>query len=284
MPAVPTCTRCKRKLTKPRIAARKRKCYPCEMAVKREGKQRAHDRQIESEDFTAEDYWQLYREQDGHCAIYTCRAQGKSKHLVVEHDHACEMGHPPNRWCRVCVRGLTCSQHNEWIGRTGDNPEIFDSLAQYLRDPPARETLLGKMVAGTHDEILVTLNKDYKIPLARARKMLDLARGVGPSPTPIAGAHGQVVTIEIRYIRIPRTKKVLYEIIESEPRLERDLALKHLMDGHDLKEQRAKNALNAAWEKGKIRVTTKEETILIKYHGRGANETYMFSIKSRVRL
>lgn len=270
----PNCDRCGNKLSKPRLEAGKRKCYRCECAVRREQKQKAHDRNIESEDFTAADYWELYNAQGGGCAIRTCRAKGKSKSLAVEHDHSCEMGHDRNRWCRACVRGLTCSMHNEWIGRTGDNPEVFDSLADYLRNPPAREILMDKMIVGDAVETLTTLMKDYKIPPSRARKMIDMARSVGPSPTAVPGG-----TIVIRYIRIPRTTRELYEIIESAPRIDSKLALKRLMDEYGLSERRAKTALNLAWERDRHRVSTPEGIIHIQYHGRGIGMAYMFSIE-----
>ena len=270
----PNCARCRKPLSRPRLEARKRKCYRCEVAVRREGKQKAHDRAIESEDFTAADYWQLYEMQDGHCAVHTCRAQGKSKFLAVEHDHKCEMGHDPSRWCRVCVRGLTCSMHNEWIGRAGDDPEIFDSLASYLRNPPARELLMGRMIVGTEEETIASLHSEYRIPLARARKMLDLARGVGPSPRAVPSG-----TITIRYIRIPRTTKALYEIIETAPRIDGQLALKQLTDEYGLTERRARSILNGVWQNGKRRVTTPKGIIRVDYHGRNA-DTYLFSIES----
>jgi hypothetical protein len=272
--ANPNCARCGNPLSKPRLEARKRKCYRCEVAVRMEGRQRAHDMRVESEDFTAADYWHLYEKQGGTCAIYTCRAKGKSRHLTVEHDHACEMGHDPKRWCRACVRGLTCSMHNEWIGRTGDDPAIFDSLAAYLRVPPAREILMDRMMVGTADETVVVLHEDYGIPLKRAIKMLELARGVGPSPTAVRDA-----TIVVRYIRIPRTTKVLYEIIESAPRVDSQLALKQLMDEWGLTERRAKTALNAAWQQDKHRLSTPHGIARITYCGRGADMAYMFSIE-----
>jgi hypothetical protein len=272
--AAGVCTRCGRKLTKIRLAANKRKCYPCECAVKREQKQRAHDWRVESEDFTAADYWQLYNEQGGRCAILACRATGKTKHLSVEHDHGCTRGHDPKKWCRDCVRGLTCGPHNEWIGRAGDDPAVFDSIANYLRDPPARKTLMDKMIAGPHDEIIGILHDDYRIPYKRARKMLDMARGVGPSPTPIPDG-----TITIRYIRVPRSKKVLYEIIESAPRMDSELALKRLMDEYGLSERRSKTILNNAWRDGKRKVSTPNGIVRVEYHGRGANKSYMFSVE-----
>jgi hypothetical protein len=269
--AFPTCTRCKNPLSKQRIQARKRKCYRCEVAVRREQKQRTHDRNVESEDFTAADYWALYEAQGGTCAIYTCRAKGKSKHLTVEHDHACEMGHDPSRWCRACVRGLTCSMHNEWMGRTGDDPNIFDSLASYLRNPPARKTLMEKMTVGTDRETIARLISQYRIPARRASKMLDMARGVGPSPTAVPGG-----TIVVRYIRIPRTTKVLYEIVESAPWIDSAQALEYLMAKHDYTEDGAKAMLNAAWERGKRKV---RDGIVVQYRGRGPEMAYLFSIE-----
>ena len=272
--ANPNCARCGNKLSKPRLAANKRKCYRCECAVRREQKKNTHDRNIESEDFTASDYWELYEAQGGRCAIYTCRAKGKSRFLAVEHDHKCEMGHDPKRWCRVCVRGLTCSMHNEWIGRTGDSPEIFDSLANYLRNPPAREILMERMIVGDDVKTIATLNSEYRIPPRRARKMLDLARGVGPSPTAVPSG-----TIVIRYIRIPRTTKSLYQIVETAPRIDRSLALKQLMDEYGLSERRAKSILNSAWQYGKRRVSTPEGIAYVDYHGRNPDGAYLFSIE-----
>jgi len=74
--------------------------------------------------------------QSGFCATHGCRAQGKSRDLCIDHDH--ETGE---------VRGLMCNVHNEWIGRAGDDPAVFDSIAEYLRNPPARR-VLGVRVNG----------------------------------------------------------------------------------------------------------------------------------------
>jgi len=271
--ANPDCARCQRPLTKARLAKRKRKCYRCEVAARREGRQRAHDRSIESEDFTAADYWRLYESQGGKCAIYTCRASGKSKHLTVEHDHACEMGHDPARWCRVCVRGLTCSMHNEWIGRTGDDPKIFDSLAAYLRVPPARSAMMDRMMAGNAEETMATLHNEYQISWKQAKNMVDMARSVGPSPRPVPDG-----TVVIRYIRIPRTTKELYEIVESAPRMNSEAALERLFE-YGLSERRAKTALNRAWQTGENKVSCSGGIVRITYHGRGARQSYMYSIE-----
>jgi hypothetical protein len=182
------------------------------------------------------------------------------------------MGHDKSRWCRACVRGLACVTHNEWIGRAGDDPEVFDSLAAYLRNPPGRATLMEKMIVGNAAETITRLHSDYGIPLFRARKMLDMARGVGPSPTQTASG-----TIVVRYIRIPRTTKVLYEIIESAPRMDAEAALTELMC--HLSERRAKTALNKAWEQGEHKVSTAGGIVRITYHGRGAGMAYMYSVE-----
>lgn len=135
------CARCEALLTKQRRNQRKKYCGRCEPIVKRETKLRAHDRRIEKNGFTAEDYWLLFQAQGERCAIAGCKATGRTKFLAVEHDHKCTRGHDPKEWCRHCVRGLVCSMHNGWMGRANDSPEVFDSLAEYLRNPPAKKVL-----------------------------------------------------------------------------------------------------------------------------------------------
>jgi len=130
---------------------------------------------------------------------------------------------------------------------------------------------MEKMVVGSAEETLETLHYQYGIQWTRGRHLLDMARGVGPSPTKTKKG-----TIVIRYIRIPRTTKVLYEIVESEPWLDSLLALKLLMDEHDIPEARAKEMLNQAWKNGRRKVRA---GVTIQYRGRGANMEYMFSIE-----
>lgn len=138
MTAGPKCTRrgCSNTVRKVRGKYPKY-CAACRTDQKR----RAHDGRVESVDFTGSDYWRLYEAQDGHCAIKGCRANGRTRFLSVEHDHKCTRGHDPKVWCRYCVRGLTCGMHNGWLGKAADDPEVFDSLADYLRNPPARKVL-----------------------------------------------------------------------------------------------------------------------------------------------
>lgn len=94
-------------------------------------KQRSHDAAV-SRTYGLEpgDYDRLYESQGRRCAITGCRATGKSKRLAVDHDH--KTGE---------VRGLLCTPHNRVIGYNFDSPEAFDSLAEYLRNPPARAVL-----------------------------------------------------------------------------------------------------------------------------------------------
>jgi hypothetical protein len=81
------------------------------------------------------DYRKLYESQDGRCAIKNCRARGVRVRLAVDHDHKLGFRN------RKAVRGLLCKRHNRMIGQAGDDPEVFDSIAAYLRHPPAWEVL-----------------------------------------------------------------------------------------------------------------------------------------------
>lgn len=87
-----------------------------------------------------EDYWALYDEQGGTCAMARCPANGKTKMLAVDHDHAkaaAECSHDPARACRNCIRGLMCGPHNyELIGKFKNS--LQDAL-DYLADPPAHD-------------------------------------------------------------------------------------------------------------------------------------------------
>src|ERR1700747_63756 len=136
-----SCARCKSPLTAARRNRRKKYCGRCEPVVKRETKQKAHDRRVTRNGFTGEDYWRLFEAQGCKCAIKNCRCNGRTKFLSVDHDHKCDKGHDPKDWCRSCVRRLVCSRHNSWLGQSGDDATGFYSLADYLRNPPARRIL-----------------------------------------------------------------------------------------------------------------------------------------------
>jgi Recombination endonuclease VII len=65
---------------------------------------------------TCDDYWSLFAEQDGRCAI--CRMPPKGRRLVVDHDHR-----------TGSVDGLCHFACNRWLP---------DRVRRYLADPPGR--------------------------------------------------------------------------------------------------------------------------------------------------
>jgi hypothetical protein len=77
---------------------------------------------------TAQQYWTMYEEQGGVCAICQ-RATGRTKHLSVDHDHAC-CHRPPT--CGHCVRGLLCTTCNKLLGHLRDDPLAGVRIHDYL--------------------------------------------------------------------------------------------------------------------------------------------------------
>jgi hypothetical protein len=166
--------------------------------------------------------------------------------------------------------------HNEWIGRAGDDPEVFESIASYLLEPPAREALMYSEVVfkGPGYDVATFLVTEYSMSVKRAQRILEQARGVGQVPRQVKGA-----TIIVRYLREPRNQTGLFEVTESDPRFAQDVALKLLMDEYGISERRSKSALNKAWENGKARMTTPTGVVRILYHGRGKDQSYTYSIE-----
>lgn len=113
------------------------RCVSCWRARKKDQRQKRHDRTIAGYGLTREQYEALKTAQGGRCAIAHCHATGYTKNLSIEHDHACEASHG-GVIMLCCIRGLTCGMHNEWIGRAVDDPAVFDSLADHLRNGKAR--------------------------------------------------------------------------------------------------------------------------------------------------
>lgn len=70
-------------------------------------------------------YRQLLVAQGGKCWICQ-RANGKTKRLAVDHDHASGK-----------VRGILCGPCNQLLGHVRDDPETLLRAARYLIDPPA---------------------------------------------------------------------------------------------------------------------------------------------------
>lgn len=89
-------------------------------------------------EITPEEYWALYAAQGGCCFI--CRmAKGHVRRLAIDHDHRCQAGHPPEKGCRKCIRGLVCKRCNRLVAFLG--PEALARAIQLLTDPPARAIL-----------------------------------------------------------------------------------------------------------------------------------------------
>jgi hypothetical protein len=108
------------------------RCATDHRAFKKAQKERNHDRMVQTVYGLAPgDYERLLQAQGGTCAVHGCRANGKSKKLAVDHDHATGE-----------VRGILCGRHNQLIGYHRDSPEAFRSIAAYLESPPARLVLL----------------------------------------------------------------------------------------------------------------------------------------------
>lgn len=78
------------------------------------------------------EYARLLAYQGGVCAI--CRRPFVRKRGSTDHDHAIEILHG----ARASVRGIIHAFENTIIGRMGDDPQVFEAVAAYLRDPPAQ--------------------------------------------------------------------------------------------------------------------------------------------------
>lgn len=127
------CRRCKKPLSKQRIAKRKWYCHLCELANRREASERAHDRRVAVVyGLEPGEYQILLAAQDGRCPV-CLRATGRSKRLSVDHDHRLTG--------RDSVRGLICSTCNKMLGHARDDPDFFRRAIAYLLNPPARRVL-----------------------------------------------------------------------------------------------------------------------------------------------
>lgn len=73
-----------------------------------------------------EQYAEMFIRQGGVCAVCqlpeTAKRNGKVKQLAEDHIHGTDI-----------VRGLVCSNHNTAIGLFGDDPELLEAAAAYLR-------------------------------------------------------------------------------------------------------------------------------------------------------
>jgi len=80
----------------------------------------------------ADDYYSMLEAQGGTCAVcdrYPEDVPGRSKRLVIDHDHKCC---PGSKACGKCVRGLLCGPCNQMLGLAGDDPELLAEAIAYL--------------------------------------------------------------------------------------------------------------------------------------------------------
>lgn len=65
---------------------------------------------------------------------------GGVRELSIDHAHDCDQGHPPERACRYCIRGLVCCDCNRNIIRKAEQwPELAKRFADYLARRPLLE-------------------------------------------------------------------------------------------------------------------------------------------------
>jgi hypothetical protein len=94
---------------------------------------------------TAEQYDWLWDKQEGKC--YFCGFEETVVHhasktlmnLGVDHDHACDQGHAPERGCPACVRGLACYNCNIFIERVERSPVLRPRVEDLLARRPLAE-------------------------------------------------------------------------------------------------------------------------------------------------
>lgn len=70
--------------------------------------------------------------QGGRC-ILCLRELGE--HYAVDHDHelAKSHGHPAERGCERCFRGIVCHRCNSLLGWAWDDPDYLERAAAYVR-------------------------------------------------------------------------------------------------------------------------------------------------------
>lgn len=118
------------------------RCATHRRTTKKRAQRNAHGRMVQKGyGITAEQYQALYEAQGGRCAI--CQvATGKTKRLAVDHDHDMARdvcGHPVDKGCPRCIRGLTCGPCNQMLGRLPKGS--LQRAIDYYDDPPARRIL-----------------------------------------------------------------------------------------------------------------------------------------------
>ena len=110
------------------------RCATHHRAKRNERKAYNHEKHVEDTyNITYPQYWELYRQQGGTCAICQ-RATGAKRKLSVDHDHTCCKGKTS---CGGCVRGLLCTSCNKMLGHLRDDQDAVMRALHYLQYPPA---------------------------------------------------------------------------------------------------------------------------------------------------
>lgn len=114
------------------------RCATHNREFKRAQKNRNHGKYVERTYGISPAVWQkLLEYQNGICPICE-RANGRTRRLSTDHDHACCAG-PTS--CGDCVRGLLCRPCNDMFGHGRDNIEFFKRAIAYLENPPYKRML-----------------------------------------------------------------------------------------------------------------------------------------------
>ena len=72
---------------------------------------------------TLQEHQEMYKNQNGVCAICKGEGDGKWKKLCVDHDHNTGK-----------VRQLLCRNCNMVLGQVGDNPNLLEEMIKYLQN------------------------------------------------------------------------------------------------------------------------------------------------------
>lgn len=71
---------------------------------------------------TLEEYDEMLVRQSGRCAICKTKQCFTGFRFAVDHDHT-----------TGAIRGLLCRRCNQVLGQLGENPQLFEEAANYLR-------------------------------------------------------------------------------------------------------------------------------------------------------
>lgn len=113
----------------------------------------AHGKRIEKTfEIDSDTYGLIYEFQGGHCFICQ-KATGKTRRLAIDHDHACDQGHPAENGCRKCIRALLCKRCNKLVAFLDEHALARAIIV--LTDPPAQRILAGETSGSPDEEVLV---------------------------------------------------------------------------------------------------------------------------------